>query len=135
MSTGRPLKFATPELLQEKIDAYFASCSDESGKLLKPYTITGLALALDTTRETLCDYQEKDDFSDTVIRAKLRCENFAEEQIFVSRNPNGAIFALKNYGWKDSHDFTSAGKSVDDLKSIDARLSQLLGKIGGIGAS
>jgi hypothetical protein len=69
MATGRPLKFKSPEQLQAKIDAYFASCWKETpifkdGKQIgvtrhqaRPYTITGLALDLDTTRETLIDYE------------------------------------------------------------------------------
>lgn len=74
-----------------------------------PYTITGLALALNTTRQTLLEYQgevegrEKADpqFADTIKAAKLRCENFNEQMLF-SPSPTGSIFNLKNnYGWKD----------------------------------
>lgn len=66
-----------------------------------PYTITGLALALDTTRETLLDYQYKEEFTDTIKAAKLRCENF-NEQMLYGPSPTGTIFNLKNnYGWKD----------------------------------
>lgn len=66
-----------------------------------PYTITGLALALGTTRETLLDYQERDGFSDTVKAAKLRCENFNEVMLY-GPSPVGTIFNLKNnYGWRD----------------------------------
>lgn len=66
-----------------------------------PYTITGLALALDTSRETLLDYENKDKFSDTIKRAKLKIHNFTELKLFET-NATGPIFNLKNnYGWKD----------------------------------
>lgn len=93
---GRPLNFKTVEELQKKIDDYFNSCDEES----EPITITGLALALGTTRETLCDYEEKDGFSDTVKTAKLRVQHAYEKRL-VKRGNGGDIFALKNFGWKD----------------------------------
>lgn len=34
--------------------------------------ITGLALALDTTRDTLMDYEGKDEFSDTIKKPSLK---------------------------------------------------------------
>ena len=106
---GRPPKLANVEELQEKIDSYFASCRDAEGRLARPITITGLALYLDTTRETLMDYQHKDDFSDTIKKAKLRVENYYEERLMTT-TPTGAIFALKNFGWSD--------KSVFDMNAV-----------------
>lgn len=96
---GRPRKWNTPEELQEEIDEYFEICSEEK----IPVTITGLALALNTTRETLMDYQNNDEFSDTVKRAKLRIEN-AYEQRLILNGRAGDIFALKNFGWKDKQE-------------------------------
>jgi hypothetical protein len=66
-----------------------------------PYTITGLALALETTRETLLDYEGRDEFSYTIKAAKLKCQNFTELSLYGTA-PTGPIFSLKNnYGWKD----------------------------------
>ncbi len=82
-----------------------------------PYTITGLALALDTSRETLLDYEEKDKFSDTIKKAKARCHSYAERQLFGG-NPTGPIFNLKNnYAWRDKTetDITTKGKPVKSL--------------------
>lgn len=138
---GRPRKWQTPEELQQVIDAYFAECDPHidthkvsivaaNGKGLawrdeeyiteqKPYVITGLALALGTTRDTLLDYESGlyDDlfdpdtpegnelrlrFSDTIKMAKLKCQMYAEQHLYTGKNPTGAIFNLKNnYGWKD----------------------------------
>ncbi len=97
---GRPLRFTSPEDLQERIDLYFAERMNEEGKFTRPVSITGLALALDTSRETLMNYERRDEFFDTIKRAKLRIENFYEEHLLVGR-ATGPIFALKNFGWKD----------------------------------
>lgn len=113
---GRPPKWTDPKVIEKLGNAYFEMC--EKKKL--PFTITGLALALDTTRDVLMDYQEKDEFSNTIKRLKLRCENYAEQQAFMGRNQAGSIFALKNYGWKDqqSHDHTTGGQPFE-LRVID----------------
>lgn len=109
-NVGRPLKFKTVEELQQKIDDYFKKMDEEK----KPYTITGLALALDTTRRTLLDYEEKDAFSHTIKRAKLICENFAEESLFTSKNVTGPIFNLKNnYGWVDKQEIINGNRDID----------------------
>lgn len=112
MAGGRPLKFETPEILQEACDAFFADCIANN----EPFTITGLALAIGATRELLCNYEEKDEFCDTVKAAKLRCENYAEKQLFKAGG-SGPIFALKNYGWRDKSetDLTTNGK---DLRAV-----------------
>lgn len=97
---GRPMKFPNVEDLQAAIDNYFRMCDSTEPK--KPYTITGLCLALETTRETLCDYQARPEFSDTVKIAKMRVENFAEERLYdPTLKAAGPIFALKNFGWTD----------------------------------
>ena len=80
-----------------------------------PLTITGLALALDTTRQTLMDYQERDEFTDTVKRAKTVVENYAEKRLF-GNNATGAIFALKNFGWKDKFE----NENQTTVKTISA---------------
>lgn len=144
---GRPMKFSNPEQLQKKIDEYFVSCwdyardmfgnrikdKDESKKgkpvyimkQVRPYTVTGLAVALDTTRETLLDYESGEYFpedmpeatrkglSDAIKSAKQRCHAYAEEQLFIGKQATGPIFNLKNnYGWIDQHDVTSKGQSI-----------------------
>lgn len=93
---GRPLKFETPEILQEKINAYFKDCDENN----IPYSITGLAMALDTDRITLVNYEEKPEFIDTVKRAKTKIEN-AYEMRLIEKGRSGDIFALKNFDWTD----------------------------------
>lgn len=134
---GRPPKFKTVDELQKKIDEYFESCFEEwweeievdggtrwvprldrNGEIKKyqkePFTITGLALSLDTTRETLSDYESKPEFSDTIKRAKTRIENYTEKQLFdkQARNMVGIIFNLKNnYGWKETQGIEHSGEA------------------------
>jgi len=93
---GRPLKFETPEILDEKIQSYFKECDDKE----IPYTITGLAMALDTDRITLINYEEKPEFINTVKRAKTKIEN-AYEMRLIEKGRSGDIFALKNFDWTD----------------------------------
>jgi len=120
---GRPLKFETKEILDKAIQAYFDEVAkdffkDSNGVVHQaPLTITGLALALDTTRQTLMDYQERDEFTDTVKRAKTVVENYAEKRLF-GNNATGAIFALKNYGWKDK--FENENNNNDTVTIISA---------------
>ena len=61
---------------------------------------------MDTTRETLCDYGEKDEYSDTVKKAKLRVQHAYEKRL-VKRGNGGDIFALKNFGWTDKSEVES----------------------------
>ena len=131
MAGGRPLKFQSVEELQILIDNYFKKMDEEK----RPYTITGLALALDTTRETLLDYQKKDEFSeqdfnhnqkfsDTIHKAKLRCENYAEESLWKPKVATGVIFNLTNnykrWKQKQEHGFTDKdGKDIYPTPIID----------------
>jgi hypothetical protein len=98
---GRPLKFKSAKELQGKIDDYFKSCHNDRDELIRPYTITGLALFLDTTRQTLLEYETKHvEYIDTIKRAKLKIENFAEESLFTSKQTAGVIFNLvNNHKW------------------------------------
>jgi hypothetical protein len=128
---GRPLKFKTVGEMQEKIDAYFKECDEKD----KPYTITGLALALDTTRDLLLDYQyNRDEFSDTIKRAKLKCENYAEMHLFKGKNGVvGAIFNLKNnYSrWVDKQEVVQKDEKSDITpEELDQRIKELMDKVG-----
>lgn len=108
---GRPLKFKTAEELQEKIDHYFATTSKEE------WTITGLALALDTSRQTLLEYEEKDEFADTVKKAKLKVENGYELDL-KKHGRSGTIFALKNFNWKDKTESETTHKGEVSIRDL-----------------
>jgi len=108
-------RFETPEALKKAIDKYFQDCDREK----RPYTMTGLAVALDTNRMTIWNYSHKDEYGPIINRAKQRCQMFAEEMLMSGKNPVGAIFNLKNNyeGWKE--------ESITDIKG----LSNLAGMI------
>lgn len=113
MPAGRPLKFKTVEDLEEKINKYFNDTPIEE------WTITGLALALDTFRSVLCDYEEKDEFSNTIKKAKQMVEHSYEIDLKKSGR-TGTIFALKNFNWKDKteQDVTSGGEKLESLQYV-----------------
>ena len=118
---ARPLKYKTVQDLQAAIDAYFLACEgkmlkDDDGKPVlnkwgepvmlgrKPPTVTGLALALGFAgRQALLNYQGRAAFKDAVLRAKARCEEYAETRLFDKDGSNGAKFSLScNFGWSDN---------------------------------
>lgn len=107
MTAGRPLKFETPEKLQEGIDLYFNNTPKDE------WTWTGLALALDTSRETLREYKERPEFVDSLKKALLKVENGYEIDL-KKHGRSGTIFALKNFDWKDKNetDLTSKGDKI-----------------------
>lgn len=107
MPAGRPLKFETPEILQAKIDAYFTETPKDE------WTWTGLALYLDTSKETLREYKERPEFVDPLKKALLKVESGYEIDL-KKHGRSGTIFALKNFDWKDKteQDITSAGKPI-----------------------
>jgi hypothetical protein len=103
---GRPAKFTDAEELDIKIQAFFKSCDDNA----YPYTIHGLCVALDCTRDTICEYEKKPEFSDTIKKAKEKIRWFVEKELFLGKNPSGMIFWLKNNaGWKDKQELEHTG--------------------------
>lgn len=155
---GRPFKFKSAKEMKRKIDEYFESCFEEvwdevrdddgvvkwvprldrHGNIVKyqkePFTISGLAVFLGTNRQTLLNYEETDEFFDTIKQAKAKIEAYTEKQLYndKARNTTGIIFNLKNnYGWSDKQEVdTNIGnkdgkpfetKSDVNLKSLSAK--------------
>lgn len=110
---GRPPMYKTAEELEDKIDEYFESGyetrkvmvkqgkDDYTEKDTKLITISGLVLFLGfCDRASFYDYGKNPKFSHTIKKARSFIERHYEG-IIQSGNPAGAIFALKNFGWKD----------------------------------
>jgi hypothetical protein len=113
---GRPLLYTNVEDLQRDIDDYFNICEEEN----RPYTMSGLALHLGMSRQSLVNYGNKDDFFDTVKQARQKVENYLEEHLYGS-SVTGVIFNLKNnFGWKDKQEVDSNVNLTyeDQLKKV-----------------
>ena len=113
---GRPLKFNSVEELQSKIDEYFKICEETQSKPL----ISELALHLDTSRETLSDYKDKPEYSDSLKKAKQKCEIVLERNLVEGKvNPTGTIFNLKNnYGWRDKTEIEHSGEITENQNIV-----------------
>lgn len=103
---GRPKAYTEVEIMQKKIDQYFEECYKNN----EPYTITGLCIALDICRDTLSEYMKKEEFSDTIKKAKLKVENYLEKHLIIDSSTTGIIFNLKNnFGWSDKQQVEHSG--------------------------
>ena len=124
---GQPPIFKTPKAFEEKVDEYFTwikgefteteELDEEENPIVErqwtrhpePPTITGMCLFLGfESRQSFHDYQEREGFSYTVKRARMRIESEYEKNLY-SKQPVGSIFALKNLGWKDKQEVEQSG--------------------------
>jgi len=111
---GRPRIIKTPEEFTEKVDLYIAECGDTD----TPITWTGLALSLGfCSRQSIDEYLNYDGFSDPVKRAKSLVESAYEKRL-AGNSPTGAIFALKNMGWKDKSEVDTNLKATIDEETM-----------------
>lgn len=147
---GRPPKYNNAAEMQHLIDMYFLICRvHQTGntELLTDLpvedqlyvndihdahpTVTGLALAIDLTRQGLIEYENKPEFSDTVKKAKARVEAYIEQRLYY-QNATGCIFNLKNnFGWKDTQDVNlSASIKVRPEELTDELLAAIATRSG-----
>ncbi|HZY36415.1 MAG TPA: terminase small subunit [Mucilaginibacter sp.] len=113
----RPLVFKTARKLANKATAYFRyiegdyQVQTKAGKDQKiysrepePATLTGLALFIGfNSRQELDDYEQNGEFGYVIKRSRLQVEALYEKKLH-QQSPSGAVFALKNMGWKDKPD-------------------------------
>lgn len=129
---GRPRKFQSLEELADKINEYFNYCDSKKEEVVtnkgikiieKPYTISGLCVFLDITRETLIEYSKIEEFSNTIKKAKLKIESYAENKLFSKDcNPIGIIFNLKNNfkeNWKDKQEVEQNINANINVKKLE----------------
>lgn len=148
-SKGGTKKFMSPEHLQCMVNEYFESCNgplidkwgqlvyDKGGNLVKvqvkPYTLSGLALYLGVSTQTLKKYREGlvDDFLDelyaetddrltfakVVMTAKQTIEAYAEGRLYDKDGQRGAQFVLDCcYNWVSHKEQADIRKSKADSK-------------------
>lgn len=115
MFMARPLKYESAEQIEKLSQEYFDSTPKDE------WTITGLALALDTNRQTLMNYEDREEFFDTIKKLKTKVEN--QYEISLRKNGrSGDIFGLKNFGWKDKSEVdqnTNMNLTWKEVKSYD----------------
>ncbi len=111
---GRPRIYINVQQLKNKIDEYFRFIKGESritksrgtdiivwDRNPEPATITGLVLFLGFSSRSSLDYYEKnEEFSYIIKKARTLVEHEYEKRLYCDK-PTGAIFALKNMGWRD----------------------------------
>lgn len=116
---ARPKLYSSVEDMQKIIDAYFEMCDEKQ----KPYTMSGLAYALDMDRRSLLNYSKDEKFFPTIKKAKEKVEQQLEENALMGKaNSTFTIFNLKNnYGWRDSFEINND----NELSKLD----ELLGEI------
>lgn len=112
---GRPRKISSPEEFDRLVDLYIEMCQDPDKP--RAITLTGLILALGlSSRQSLDEYINYPEFSDSVKRAKLLIEHEYEQRLVVGTSAAGSIFALKNFGWMDKHPTPLDDLQVEKLK-------------------
>jgi hypothetical protein len=138
---GRPFgtfKYDNLDDLNNGIEAYFADCDphpmiyndepvynkDGSPAITpqRPYTMSGLALALNVTRQTLLNYGKNDiTYFDTISRARQRVEEWTAGALYNRDMARGAEFSLKNnHGFKDQQDISLDAKGLEiNIKVIE----------------
>lgn len=119
METGRPKLYNSKEEMQEIIDAYFSLCD----QLERPYTMSGLANALNMSRQSLINYSKDEEFFDTIKKARAKVEQQLEENALMGKaNSTFTIFNLKNnYGWRDSVEINNQ----NELTKLDELLKEI----------
>jgi len=124
--SGRPRKFTTVAQIEVAIASYFAECDARVREVVTgpptnrqiqtiamptPYTVQGLAVALDLTTEGLREYGEREEFSATVKKAKAVIEaNKVVHMLDGDGYGAGYIFDLKhNHDWRDQREVKHSG--------------------------
>jgi hypothetical protein len=99
---GRPRLFSSPQEFDDLVDQYILICQNPEQP--KAITLTGMVLALGfCSKDTLYEYQNYPEFTDSVKRARLLVEQEYENRLVTGSNSASSIFALKNFGWADKH--------------------------------
>lgn len=119
---GRPKAFKSVEEVEEKINAYFNYCEEKE----KPYTMSGLAYYLEVSRQTLVNYSYKDEYFDTIKKARDKVQMQLEENALSNKaNPTFTIFNLKNnFDWKDKIEHSSS--EVENINKNVSNIADLL---------
>ena len=129
MKVGRPAKWGSPEELSVLIERYFEECKEDGDVP----TVTGLAYAIGTNRQTLLNYENclendklkkigdeaKQAYVNIIKDAKCYIESRYEQSLFDRSKTTGAIFSLKNnFDWKDKQEVVQSTEKKADLSGL-----------------
>lgn len=112
-----------PNALWALAEQYFDGCDAHN----EPYLITGLALWLGfCSRREMMDYETKAGFENVIAACRAKVEANYEARLKEGK-PTGAIFALKNMGWRDEKhvDMTSSDGSMSPKTLVVLDTSKL----------
>lgn len=109
--------------LDEKIKDYFLLCdavNEERGKLMKPYTMSGLLCHIGLSREEFEHLSSIKRHSRLIQSTKAKIESFIEENALTGAlSCNASLNSLKNsFGWGEKQD-----KRDEDTGAINITLS------------
>jgi len=125
LTIGRPRKFRTPKVMEKHILEYLR---DNDGKL----TLTGLANHLGINRNTLLDYEGREEFAAVIKGARSLIEQRVEELLLYSKQGQaGLIFWLKNAGWQDKTEIEVNDISKLSNDELASKLSSKLQSLAG----
>ena len=116
---ARPRLIKSPEEFDLLVDLYVADCAEKG----EPVCSTGLCLALGfCSKSSLGDYEEREEFSASVKRAKMIVEhNYVKSTL--KGGGAGPIFLLKaSYGYVDKQTVEQTGKVTVNIEGKDAQL-------------
>lgn len=120
MTAGRPRKYADPDELAARIQAYMADCTEQG----TPPSVAGLCYFLGfADKQALSTYETYgEEFSLPIKRARLKIEMDRQTRLIDPRSYTpGLIFDLKNnHGWKDKTE-TEHGGQVSVVNEIVIR--------------
>lgn len=113
---ARPKIYSSVEDMKKIIDEYFKKCDENE----KPYTMSGLAYALDMDRRSLLNYSKDEMFFPTIKKAREKVEQQLEENALMGKaNATFTIFNLKNnYGWQDKTEVQVNKNPIEDLTPL-----------------
>lgn len=116
---ARPKLYTSVEKMAEDIDKYFLDCDEKQ----KPYTMSGLAYALDMDRKSLLNYSKDEMFFPTIKKAKEKVEQQLEENALMGKaNSTFTIFNLKNnFNWKDAVEVNN----TNEINKLDQLLEEI----------
>lgn len=113
---ARPKLYERAEQMEKIIDSYFSLCDEEN----KPYTMSGLAYALDMDRRSLLNYSKDEEFFPTIKKAREKVEQQLEENALMGKtNATFTIFNLKNnFNWQDKTEMEIRKDPIEDLTPL-----------------